>query len=130
MEKTDKTTEAQSPLASNDLLCAELETLRAELHDATLLIRHNEGQLDKARQSAGHTEEPGEVCTPDCLACCNPIEALIRDLRESREESFKRGRRIERLEGLLDLATRSACQSEVKALRDTLNAERRTRASA
>ncbi len=105
---------------------APLETLRAELNDAMLLIRANEGQLDEARKVAGHTEEAGEVCTSDCLACCRPVEALIRDLKDARAETFKRGRRIERLEQL-DVDARAGCASEVKALRDTLNAERRAK---
>ncbi len=61
---------------------------------------------DQARQAAGHTEEAGEVCTADCLACNDPVRAVMRDLREARNEAFQRGRSEQRLREAQDEAKR------------------------
>jgi hypothetical protein len=68
-------------------LQAERERTRAEEREAT----------NRARQVAGHVEEEGEVCRADCLACNDPVAALIRDLQEVKDLAFRRGRVIERL---------------------------------
>jgi hypothetical protein len=61
-------------------------------------LRESADREDEARQVAGHIEESGEVCVPDCLACNDPVRAVIRDLREARSEAFQRGRSIAELE--------------------------------
>lgn len=41
----------------------------------------------KIGQMVGHVEDDGEVCAADCLACNDPIVALMRDLREARQRA-------------------------------------------
>jgi hypothetical protein len=83
-------------------LISELRTRLADLRDATLLIRQLEERSDAARAAAGHVEEAGEVCVSDCLACNDPVNAVIRDLHEARREAFQRGRELDAVRASLD----------------------------
>lgn len=100
--------------AELDALREENETLKAELMDALLNIRGYAEDVSKARLVAAHVEEAGEVCVSDCIACNDPIKALIVDLKETRRFlTFER------------MASKGAVEYsvEVEAARDALLAE-------
>lgn len=63
---------------------AMIETIKAMEKDADA--------INHARAKAPHTEEAGEVCTPDCQGCNDPVTALITDRDEARSIAFGRGR--------------------------------------
>ena len=69
-------------MTTNNTTSKELEQRAEATFDKQMLIAIQ--QLTKARQFAAHTEETGEVCTPECEGCNDPVGQIISELQVSR----------------------------------------------